>query len=416
MFTKVVARGRISHRVFDDFKSFLSSLSPESYRVGNTKVLESDFARYMGASYCTVFPYARTGIYFTLKNLDLPAGTKILMPPITIKGILDIVLNLGLEPVFCDIDPLTACFSIDSLNDKLKLKPKVALITYLFGVVPNVELLVSTLKSAGVFVIEDFSQNLNSKFQNQKLGTFGDVGVFSASSVKTLDAYCGGYVLTNDLEIQTKLQNSQKTLKKPTRNQLLKKILTDLARNIATTRWIFALLTFPSFLLLNLLNDQRFYKFVGERSLTPITTIPESYMENYTNLQTNFSIGQIPQIDAKDHKRISIHNRISSHIPTELQLQTAPYSEANYWQHVIYIDEVDKFRNFMFKNRIDVGTTSLVLLSKLAAYGYNSDTPNAEYLHGHGVYLPNFYQMSTKQVDRVCRALDTWFSNSPDKP
>ena len=62
-----------------------------------------------------------------------------LMPPVTIKPILDVVLELGLVPEFVDIDLDTVCFDENELIESLKLQPRVAILTYLFGIVPNVE-------------------------------------------------------------------------------------------------------------------------------------------------------------------------------------------------------------------------------------------------------------------------------------
>lgn len=61
------------------------------------------------------------------------------------------------------------------------------------------------------------------KFSAQKIGTFGDVSVYSASSVKTLDTYGGGFVFTDDHEMARKLSDDQSRLSKPSRLRLLKK-------------------------------------------------------------------------------------------------------------------------------------------------------------------------------------------------
>ena len=64
--------------------------------------------------------------------------------------------------------------------------------------VPNLNELIKFCNKNKLFVIEDFSQCLNGKFENKKVGTFGDIGVYSSSKTKTLDVYGGGLCVTNN--------------------------------------------------------------------------------------------------------------------------------------------------------------------------------------------------------------------------
>ena len=193
-----ISRGRISHTLFEDLVWLVRSVFSKINDSQTVTRFETTFAKYVGRKHCIVFPFARTGIHAVLKNLDLPEGSVVLMPPITIKPILDVVLDLKLVPVFVDIDQSTVCFSESAFTDALKSSPRVAILTYLFGIVPDVEALCKTLRNAGVFIIEDFSQCFNGKFRGDQIGSFGDVSVYSASSVKTLDTYGGGFVFTDD--------------------------------------------------------------------------------------------------------------------------------------------------------------------------------------------------------------------------
>ena len=408
-----IVRGRISHTVSQDLSEFLKALFHPNAKITIPEALENEFAEYMGSEHCVVFPYARTAIYYILKNLNLPTGSKILMPPLTIKGILDAVLDLGLVPVFCDLDPENACFALEDLKIKLDEKPKVAIVTYLFGLVPNVEAIMKLLKKNNVYVIEDFSQNLNSKFKGQKIGNFGDAGVYSASSVKTLDAYSGGFVITNNLELFKNLKIFQKNLKSPKKSSIIHKIWMDLSRNLATTGLVFGLVTINLIRTLNLLNNDKFHKFVGERSVSPISKLPDKWFENYPKQQGIFALKQISEVEEKDSRRISVHSQIETAIPLKYRLNSHTNSVPNHWQHVIYVEKVNEFRNFMLKNGIDVGTTSLVLLSQLDEYGFSTSTPNASRLHKNGVYLPNYYQLEKGQIEYLKFVLNEWFSSHP---
>ena len=137
---------------------------------------------------------------------------------------MDIVLSLGLKPVFADIERETLCFDVDQVKKALTPKTRAILITYLFGVVPNLEPLLALSKEHGLFVVEDFSHALNASFKGKKLGTFGDVRIDPCSKTKTLDAYGGGLAITNDPVLAKTLEEAKASLKPTPAARLRNKI------------------------------------------------------------------------------------------------------------------------------------------------------------------------------------------------
>ena len=400
-----IPRGRISHSLFEDIGWLFRSTFEKLYDQQKIASFQSVFAGYVGRKHCVVFPFARTGIYSVLKNLELPEGSVVIMPPITIKPILDVVLHLKLIPVFVDIDPSTVCFSAVGLSEALKSKPRVAILTYLFGIVPNVEKICDSLRSANVFVIEDFSQCLNGSFRRKKIGTFGDVSVYSASSVKTLDTYGGGFVFTDDHEMAHKLSDDQGRLSKPSRLRLLKKIQTDLVRNLASQPVIFAILTFPILRLIDKRGGSNLTKFTGDRDKKPISSLPSEWFESYSSIQARVGLQQIKQMEKKDAKRI----RAISELNKSHKFMDRPIGvdggENVYWQYIIYSNEFKKLQRHLISRGIDCATTSLVKISGLENYRFQGLTPNADRLYSNGVYLPCYHQLTGAQISRVAKAL-----------
>ena len=113
-----IPRGIVYHSWIYDVKSLLSSFFSSLDNKDEVHNFEKIFSEYMGAKYCIAFPFARTAIYFSLKVRSFPEGTEIIMPPISIKGVLDVVLALKLKPVFVDIDPDTLRYDISGLKNQ----------------------------------------------------------------------------------------------------------------------------------------------------------------------------------------------------------------------------------------------------------------------------------------------------------
>ena len=400
-----ISRGRISHTLFEDLVWLVRSVFSKINDSQTVTRFETTFAKYVGRKHCIVFPFARTGIHAVLKNLDLPEGSVVLMPPITIKPILDVVLDLKLVPVFVDIDQSTVCFSESALTDALKSSPRVAILTYLFGIVPDVEALCKTLRNAGVFIIEDFSQCLNGKFRGDQIGSFGDVSVYSASSVKTLDTYGGGFIFTDDDKMAKSLGDSQRELSKPSRSRLIKKVQTDLIRNFASQPIVFALLTFPVLRFLTWRGGSKLTKFTGDRDQQPLPSLPAEWFESYTSLQAKVGLQQLKQMEQKDTKRKSAINQINSSHNFKDRPIGKDGGENVFWQYIVYADNFPEFQKQLTSRGVDCATTSLVKISGLDSYPFQGVTPNADRLYSNGVYLPCYHQLTKTQISRISNAL-----------
>jgi perosamine synthetase len=400
-----ISRGRISHTLFEDLVWLVRSVFSKINDSQTVTRFETTFAKYVGRKHCIVFPFARTGIHAVLKNLDLPEGSVVLMPPITIKPILDVVLDLKLVPVFVDIDQSTVCFSESALTDALKSSPRVAILTYLFGIVPDVEALCKTLRNAGVFIIEDFSQCLNGKFRGDQIGSFGDVSVYSASSVKTLDTYGGGFIFTDDDKMAKSLGDSQRELSKPSRSRLIKKVQTDLIRNFASQPIVFALLTFPVLRFLTWRGGSKLTKFTGDRDQQPLPSLPAEWFESYTSIQAKVGLQQLKQMEEKDTKRKSAINQINISHNFKDRPIGKDGGENVFWQYIVYADNFPEFQKQLTSRGVDCATTSLVKISGLESYPFQGVTPNADRLYSNGVYLPCYHQLTKTQISRISNAL-----------
>ncbi len=367
------------------------------------------FAERIGREHGIAFPFARTGIYFTLKAIGLPTGSVVLMPPLTIKPILDVVYALGLVPRFVDVSLETACFDETELADALTGPADAAILTYLFGIVPDVDRIVKLLREHDVFIIEDFSQCLDGEYRSRKIGSFGDVSVYSASSVKTLDTYGGGLVVLDDDRLAAKLRDAQKSLSEPRRSELLKKIFVDFARNLLTTGPFFSFFLFPFLFLLNRARSARLNRFTGARATEPIDVLPESWFRAYTSIQARFGLLQLQELSKKNSQRIASIRLVDVRVPNSRTAKGADGGRNVYWQYVVYVDDFSRAKDLLLSKQIDTATTSLGLISSFTSYPHARSTPNAETIFSRGAYLPCYHQLTERQVERLVGAAEDLF-------
>jgi|APSaa5957512535_1039671.scaffolds.fasta_scaffold02521_9 perosamine synthetase len=402
-----IPRGIVYHKVSDDIIAILTVLYKNIEQESVVNDFEKKLAEYVGRKYSLAFPFARTAIYTALKSQNIPKGSEILMPPITIKGILDVVLSLGLHPVFVDIDLDTLCFDLDKIQSAITPKTKAILITYLFGIVPDVGKMLDICKGSDLFVIEDFSQCLNGVYNNKKVGSFGDVGIYSASSIKTLDTYGGGLLVCDDDKLYKKLYNFQFELQSPSRLNLVYKIITDLVRNIATTRIAFHFIIFPLLKIVSKVKPGSVIKHTGGRDQEMIKSLPKHWFERYTSFQANIGLKYLSTIQNSDQERVKNVEHLKSNMPLVKFPNGTPNSTNVYWQLVAFFKNPIAMQKSMHKMGVDTSTTSLEKISSLSGYAYHGETPNADYLYNNGLFIPAYPGLSSKDLQNISRVVST---------
>lgn len=405
---EVVPRGIVYHPLLQDVGDYFRALFSKR-DAGKVRLFEETIAGYMGVKYALTFPYARTAFYFALKAAEVPAGSEIIMPPITIKPILDMALMAGLKPVFVDLDPETLCYDCDQLEKAITANTKAINITYLFGIVPDMERLLGITSRHRLFVIEDFSHDLNAEFRGKKLGTLGDVGIYSASSIKTLDIHGAGLLFTNDEVLAGRLKGFQSQLQNPPRTFLAGKIKTTLIRNLATQRLFFSLVTYAAIRLLKKISRNDALKFTGGRAGTPVESIPKDWMYAFDPLQAEFGLRELPRVSVNDQKRIANVRQIKAELKAAGKPLRCPAeredSKCVFWQFATYQKNAVRVQDLLHQYAVDTATTSLMLVSSLAAYPCHQPMPAAQQVHDNTLLVPAFSSLSQKDVHRIIEAL-----------
>ena len=116
------------------------------------------------------------------------------------------IIYLGASPIFIDseqdtwnMDPsLLEQAIVNQIN--INKKPKAIILVHLYGYPSKIEEIVSISKKYDIPIIEDAAEALGSKYKNQPLGTFGDIGIFSFNGNKIITTSSGGAILSKNKE------------------------------------------------------------------------------------------------------------------------------------------------------------------------------------------------------------------------
>jgi len=198
--------GYIGPQFFDEreqqaLMEVLESRSPFRYwGPGNpTKVMrfEEKFAEYMGSRFALGVTSGTAALDCAVAGLGIGPGDEVIVPAYTWWSDYTCVVHAGALPVFADID---RSLNIDPKDFERKITPrtKAVIAVHLLGTPCDMDPIMQTAREHGVAVLEDCAQCVGGSYRGKKLGSIGDVGIYSFQVNKMITSGEGGAVVTSD--------------------------------------------------------------------------------------------------------------------------------------------------------------------------------------------------------------------------
>jgi dTDP-4-amino-4,6-dideoxygalactose transaminase len=185
------------------------------------KKINNLIKQYSNKQYSFITGNGTSAIYLTLKVLDLPKGSKIAVPNISCPDPVYALIWAGYKPIFIDINLDDYNIDIEKLEYELKSNDiKVIIAIHLFGNSCDIVSIKNLAKKYNCFLIEDCAQAFGNEVKEGKLGSFGDVSIFSFGNGKIIEVGHGGSVQTNNKELMTEIQKEYKKLPKYDKNKI----------------------------------------------------------------------------------------------------------------------------------------------------------------------------------------------------
>jgi 8-amino-3,8-dideoxy-alpha-D-manno-octulosonate transaminase len=172
----------------------------ERQGIWKVREFEKAFAKYEGASYALGVTSGSAALKIALTALDVGPGDEVICPAFTFVATYEAVLEVGAIPVMADIDD-TLNLDPDDIPNKITPRTKAVIPVHMCGAAARMDKLMKVAKKHKLLVLEDTAQALGASYKGQKLGTFGNMGIFSFDHYKTITTGEGGMVVTNNLDL-----------------------------------------------------------------------------------------------------------------------------------------------------------------------------------------------------------------------
>ena len=187
------------------------------------RALEDSVREYFKIKHVFLVSSGKAALTMTLMGLKAASSrTDVVIPAYTCFSMPAAVISAGLRPILCDINPSTFDFDHEQLEATLNDNTLCVVAHHLFGIASDIERLRAMCHARGIVVIEDAAQAMGVESGGRKLGTLGDVGVFSLGRGKNITCGSGGIVVTDSDQIATALRAQWPRLESPLPAESLK--------------------------------------------------------------------------------------------------------------------------------------------------------------------------------------------------
>lgn len=156
-----------------------------------SNALEKEFSTFFGRGDSCLLSSATAGLFLSLKLLGVSEGQFVAVPTYVCSALLNAIHMANARPLIVDIkqDDLNIC--PDSLSERSSGTPLVATFAvHTYGVPSDID----ALRPIGGAIIEDCCQALGGESRGRKLGTIGDLSVFSFHATKIITCGHGGLI------------------------------------------------------------------------------------------------------------------------------------------------------------------------------------------------------------------------------
>jgi perosamine synthetase len=202
--------------------------------------LEQEIRQHFGVNHVFLVSSGTAALTLTLEALKtLSPRRKVVIPAYTCFCVPAAVLNAGLRPQLCDVDPATFDFDDTLLGQTLNADTLCVIAHHLFGVPSAVERIRTVCQTDRIFVIEDAAQAMGAEANGRPLGTLGDVGIFSLGRGKNITCGSGGIIVTNSRQIAEPLGRLYRRLEPPTVGEQLKDFARLVVMAIFIRPWLY---------------------------------------------------------------------------------------------------------------------------------------------------------------------------------
>lgn len=201
----------------EEIQAGIEVLKSGKYTMGEkVEEFEEKFAQYVGAKHSIMVNSGSSANLLLVEGLirrsqpnkaPLSIGDEVIVPALSWPTTVWPVAQLGLKPVYVDVDPKTLAIDLKKAKNSLTSKTKGMFLIHVLGQACNMQEYVSFCNKNGITLIEDCCETLGAYSDGKHVGTFSYGGSFSHFFSHHLTTMEGGSIVTNDSDFANDLRS-----------------------------------------------------------------------------------------------------------------------------------------------------------------------------------------------------------------
>jgi perosamine synthetase len=140
---------------------------------------EEKSAQYFNVKYALTTSNGTTALHLALVSLGIKSDDEVIVPDLTFIATANAVSYTGAKPVCVDISKETWCIDPNSVRKAITPKTKAIIPVHLYGYPADMDKVNEIAKEFNLFVVEDAAEAHGALYGNKKVGSLGDMGIFS---------------------------------------------------------------------------------------------------------------------------------------------------------------------------------------------------------------------------------------------
>jgi len=342
-----------------------------------TAEFEVRFAKYVGAKYAVAVSSATAGLHLAIITAGVGREDEVIAPVFTFAATINPVIHEGGTPVLVDIDKKTFTIDTKKVERFITKKTKAIIPVHYGGGVVDMDAIVKLARKYKLVIIEDAAHAVASTYKGKRIGTIGDMTVFSFHPIKNITTGDGGMVTTDNEEYAAKIR----------------------------------------LLRLHGMNKEAWKRFSKSGSWYYEITAP-GYKYNMTDISAVIGIEQLKRLPKFQQKRKEIigeYTKAFSKHPL-ISVPFIPEYTGHAWNlYSILLDvgKLDVSRNEFIELLKEKNIGSAVYFTPLHFHPYYRDTyklkqgdfPNAEWVYERIVNLPMSSKMTINDARHVIKSV-----------
>jgi dTDP-4-amino-4,6-dideoxygalactose transaminase len=166
--------------------------------------LEQRLADYLNVPHCIAMANGTVAMEVLARAMGLSG--EVVVPAYTFIATAHAFAWMDIEPVFCDVDPITHTIDVASAEKRITSRTSAVVGVHLWGAACDVHALEAMAVRTNVSVIYDAAHALGASVGATRVGNFGTAEVFSFHATKFFNTFEGGAVTTRDVDLASRLR------------------------------------------------------------------------------------------------------------------------------------------------------------------------------------------------------------------